>query len=272
VLIVALVSVALLQRLINPVIRVAIREQMAHEPDVEVKKRTDTLSHVIYRTTLVAVSVLVVITLLPEFGVNAAPLIAGLGLFGLAVGFGSQNLVKDVINGIFILVENQYGKGDVVTAAGITGLVEDLNLRRTVMRDLDGTVHFISHSQIGTVSNMTKSYSRVNLNVGVAYESDLDHVIKVINRVGLELSEDAAFAHLIKDPPHVLRVDKFAESAIEMKIVGETAPIEQWGIMGELRLRLKRAFDEEGIVIPFPQRTVHMARPSVSEATGITIN
>ena len=247
----------LLQRLINPVLRVAIKEQMAHEPEVEVKKRIDTLSHVIYRTTVAVVSVLVVITLLPEFGVNAAPLIAGLGLVGLAVGFGAQNLVRDVINGIFILVENQYGKGDVVEAANITGLVEDLNLRRTVMRDLDGTVHFIPHSQITTVSNLTKGFSRVNLNVAVAYESDLDHVIKVIDRVGVELSEDPAFAHLIKDAPHVLRVDNLGESSIEVKIIGETAPIEQWAVMGELRLRLKRAFDEEGIVIPFPQRTLH---------------
>jgi len=250
VLVLALAGVWLLQRIINPVIRVGIREQMAGEPEIEVAKRIETLSHVIYRTALIVVLIIVVVTLLPEFGVNPAPMIAGLGLVGLAVGFGAQNLVKDVINGVFILAENQYGKNDVVTVAGVTGLVEDISLRRTVLRDLDGTVHFIPHSQVGVASNWTKGFSRVNLNVAVAYESDLDRVIEVIDRVGKEMAEDAAFAGKIKDPPHVLRVDSFGESGIELKVVGDTAPIEQWAVMGELRLRLKKAFDAEGIAMP----------------------
>ena len=254
----ALVLVIVLQRALSPLVSIAIREQMVGEAEIEVKKRIQTLSHVIYRTLLVVVLAIVIVTILPEFGINAAALIAGLGLFGLAVGFGAQNLVKDVINGTFILVENQYGVGDVVTIATITGVVEDLNLRRTVLRDLDGTVHSISHGIIDTTSNWTKSYSRVNLNVGVAYTSDLDHVITVINRVGKELSADPDFASKIIDPPHVLRVDSLGDSSIELKIIGDTAPIEQWGIMGELRLRLKKAFDAEGIEIPYPQRTVHM--------------
>jgi small conductance mechanosensitive channel len=259
VILVALVAVLLLQRILNPLVRVAVREQMEKEPETEVEKRISTLSHVIYRTLLVVVMAVALVTILPEFGINAAALIAGLGLFGLAVGFGAQNLVKDIINGTFILVENQYGVGDVITIAGITGVVEDLNLRRTILRDLDGTVHSISHGQIDTTSNWTKSYSRVNLNVGVSYSSNLDHVIQVINHVGQELADDPEFKARIIDPPHVLRVDGFGDSSIDIKIIGETAPIEQWGIMGELRLRLKKAFDEEGIEIPFPQRTVHMA-------------
>ena len=254
----AIVLITVLQRALNPLVRIAIREQMVKDPAIEVEKRIQTLSHVVYRTLLVIVLAIVIVTILPEFGINAAALIAGLGLFGLAVGFGAQNLVKDVINGTFILVENQYAVGDVVTVAGITGVVEDLNLRRTVLRDLDGTVHSISHGVIDTTSNWTKSYSRVNLNVGVAYESNLDHVIQVINRVGKELAEEPEFSSKIIDPPHVLRVDGFKESSIELKIIGETAPIEQWAIMGELRLRLKKAFDAEGISIPFPQRTIHV--------------
>jgi len=260
----AFIVIALLQRALSPAVRLAIREQMAGEPEIEIKKRIDTLSHVIYRTLLFVVMAVVVVTILPEFGVNAAALIAGLGLFGLAVGFGAQNLVKDVINGIFILAENQYGVGDVITVAGITGVVEDLNLRRTVLRDLDGVVHSVSHGQVEVTSNWTKSYSRVNLNVGVAYDSNLDHVIEVINRVGQELAADPEFSARITDPPHVLRVDNFGDSSIDLKIIGETAPIEQWGIMGELRLRLKKAFDAEGIEIPFPQRTVHMAVAAAS--------
>ena len=249
----------MLQRALTPLVRIAIHEQMVNDPEIEIQKRIDTLSHVIYRTLLFIVLAIVIVTILPEFGINASALIAGLGLFGLAVGFGAQNLVKDIINGVFILVENQYGVGDVVTVAGITGVVEDLNLRRTILRDLDGVVHSVSHGQVDVTSNWTKSYSRVNLNVGVAYESNLDHVIQVINRVGKELAEDPDHSKKIIDAPHVLRVDNFGDSSIDLKIIGETAPIEQWGIMGELRLRLKKAFDAEGIVIPFPQRTVHMA-------------
>jgi small conductance mechanosensitive channel len=252
IIVVAFVGVTLLRRLIEPVLRVSIREQMSGEPEIEVRKRIETLSHVVYRTTVVAVALLVVVMVLPEFGVDVAPLIAGLGLVGLAVGFGAQNLVKDVINGVFILVENQYGRGDVVTIADISGLVEDINLRRTVLRDLDGTVHFVPHSQIAVASNLTKGYSRVNLNVRIAYEADVDHAIAVVNRVGLEMSREPEYEGKIKDPPHVLRVDDLSESAIELKIIGETAPIEQWDIMGQLRLRIKAAFDREGIVIPHP--------------------
>jgi len=252
---VAFVGVRLLQGLLSPLIRVAVREQMAAEPEIEIEKRIDTLSHVIYRTAVVVVAVVVTVTLLPEFGVNAGPMIAGLGLAGLAVGFGAQNLVRDVINGVFILVENQYAKNDVVSIGGISGLVEDINLRRTVLRDLDGTVHFIPHSQIGTTSNLTKGYSRVNFNVRVAYDSDVDKVFAVIDRVGKELAEDPAYAASIKDPPHALRVDGFTDTAIEVKVLGETLPLEQWTVMGEMRRRLKKAFDEEGIVIPYPYKT-----------------
>ena len=125
-------GVTLLRRLIDPVLRISIREQMSGEPELEVRKRIETLSHVVYRTAVAVVAALVVVMVLPQFGVDVAPLIAGLGLVGLAVGFGAQNLVKDVINGMFILVENQYGRGDVVEIAGISGLVEDINLRRTI--------------------------------------------------------------------------------------------------------------------------------------------
>jgi small conductance mechanosensitive channel len=133
-----------------------------------------------------------------------------------------------------------------------------MNLRRTVLRDLDGTVHFVPHSHIDTASNWTKGFSRVNLNIAVAYDTDLDHAIEVINRVGKEMAEDPLFAKTIKDPPHVLRVDNLGDSWIELKVIGDTMPIEQWAVMGELRLRIKKAFDAEGFVNPFPQRTLHL--------------
>lgn len=247
-----------MQRAINPLIRVAVREQMKYEPEEEIDQRIDTLSHVTYRTLLLVVVIVTGIIMLTEAGINVAPLIAGFGLVGLAVGFGAQSLVKDMINGLFILIDNEYSKGDVVTIAGTTGIVEDLNLRRTVLRDIDGTVHHVPHSSIDVSSNWTKEYSRIHLNVGVAYESDLPHVIEVINRVGNEFAEDPEFAPKIRSAPQVLRVDNFGDSSIDIKILGETVPLEQWSLMGQFRIRLKKAFDDEGIVIPYPQRTLHL--------------
>jgi len=254
----AFFGVWLLQHVLNPLIRVSVRRQMQGEPEEEVEQRIQTLSHVVYRTAVLVVTIMTGIIILTEAGINVAPLVAGLGLVGLAVGFGAQNLVKDMINGLFILMDNEYSQGDVVTIAGITGIVEDLNLRRTVLRDLDGTVHFVPHSSIEVSSNWTKDYSRINLTVGVAYESNLDHVISVINRVGRAFAEDPEFAPKIISAPQVLRVDNFGDSAIDIKVLGDTKPLEQWALMGHLRLRLKRAFDEEGIVIPYPQRTLHL--------------
>lgn len=247
-----------MQRALNPLIRVAVREQMKYEPEEEIDQRIDTLSHVTYRTLLLVVVIVTGIIMLTEAGINVAPLIAGFGLVGLAVGFGAQSLVKDMINGLFILIDNEYSKGDVVTIAGTTGIVEDLNLRRTVLRDIDGTVHHVPHSSIDVSSNWTKEYSRIHLNVGVAYESDLPHVIEVINRVGNEFAEDPEFAPKIRSAPQVLRVDNFGDSSIDIKILGETVPLEQWSLMGQFRIRLKKAFDDEGIVIPYPQRTLHL--------------
>ncbi len=258
VVVLAFFGVWLLQHVLNPLIRVSVRQQMQGEPQEEIEQRIGTLSHVVYRTALFVVTVLTGIIILTEAGVNVAPLVAGLGLVGLAVGFGAQNLVKDMINGLFILMDNEYSRGDVVTIAGITGIVEDLNLRRTVLRDLDGTVHFVPHSSIEVSSNWTKDYSRINLTIGVAYESNLDHVISVINRVGKAFAEEPEFAPKIISAPQVLRVDNFGDSAIDIKVLGDTKPLEQWALMGHLRLRLKRAFDEEGIVIPYPQRTLHL--------------
>jgi small conductance mechanosensitive channel len=192
--------------------------------------------------------------------------LAGLGVAGIAIGFGAQSLVRDLINGIFILLENQYGIGDVVTAAGISGLVEEVNLRRTILRDLDGIVHTIPNGEIRIASNFTKDYSRVNLNIPVAYGEDLDHVIAVINRIGKELAQDPAWQDLILKPPQVLRVDNFGDSGIEIKVLGDTRPIRQWDVMGELRRRLKKVFDEEGIEIPWPHTKVYFGnlppRPS----------
>ena len=268
ILFIVLVLTQLVQRFLSPLVRVAIREQMVGQPEVEIEKRIGTLSHVIYRTLLTVLTIAAVLMVLPELGVSVGPLIAGVGLVGLAIGFGAQSLVKDVINGLFILLENQYAKGDVVELAGVAGLVEDINLRRTVLRDLDGTVHFIPHSLVDKTSNLSKGFARVNLNVGVAYESDLEHVFAVINRVGEELANDADYGPLIRQAPRVERVDGFMDSSIDIIVLGVTEPIQQWAVTGELRRRLKAAFDAEGIVIPFPQRTLHVASDSLQPLGG----
>jgi len=192
-----------------------------------------------------------------QIGINLAPLLVGFGVVGIAVGFGAQNLVRDIFAGIFVILENQYRVNDVVNIAGIGGLVEDINLRRTVLRDLDYRQHFIPNGEIRTATNYTKDKSRVNMNIGVAYKEDLDRVISVLNRVGLELSQDPEWGPMILDPIQVLRVDDFADSAIEIKVLGETLPIKQWDISGQYRLRVKKAFDELGIEIPFPHQTLY---------------
>jgi small-conductance mechanosensitive channel len=256
VLVAVYVGLRLLRRAVDPVVRAAVAQQMEGQPEVEIEKRTETLTHVVYRTAWVVGLAIALLTILPEVGVNIGPLLAGAGIAGLAVGFGAQSLVKDAINGLFILVENQYAKGDVVNIAGVGGLVEDVNLRRTVLRDLDGAVHSIPNSEVAKSSNLTRGWSRVNMNVGVAYGEDLDRVMAVIDRVGQELAEDPDFGSLVLTPPRALRVDAFGDSGIEIKILGETQPIRQWDVMGEMRKRLKRAFDDEGIEIPFPHRTI----------------
>jgi small conductance mechanosensitive channel len=270
VLLLAVIVLWLTQRLLTPLLRVAIREHMEKQPEVEIKKRVETLSHVLYTTVYVVVAVVSIVTILPEFGVNAAPLIAGLGLVGLAVGFGAQNLVKDVINGMFILVENQYSEGDVINIAGKSGFVEDINLRRTVLRDQDGAVHFIPHSQITTATNMTKGFSRINLSVHVPFDADIDRVFEVIDKTGEDLAKDPVFGPKITAPPKALRVEDIKGGVIEVKIVGETAPMEQWEVMGELRRRLKRAFDAAGIPAGSVAPTVVVAQQAVAAATSPT--
>ncbi|MCH7577363.1 MAG: mechanosensitive ion channel family protein [Chloroflexi bacterium] len=253
------VAVALdyaLHRLIPRALRLTVERQMKGRDDEEIQQRVDTLSSVFTAGGRVIIVLVTLLTLMPLAGISIGPLLAGVGILGLAVGFGAQSLVKDVISGLFILLDNQYSKGDVVTVAGISGLVEDVGIRRTVLRDLDGIVHYIPNGEIAVASNFTQEYSRVNLNVGVSYSEDLDHVMRVIDRVGEEMAADPKWAPAIISPPKSLRVDNLGDSGIDIKVVGDTKPIKQWEVMGELRKRIKKAFDDEGIEIPYPHRVI----------------
>ena len=249
VLVVVYVGLRVLRRALDRVVGTAVARQMEGQAEVEIEKRTDTLIHVVYRTAWAAAFAVAVLTILPELGINIGPLLAGAGIAGLAVGLGAQSLVRDTINGLFILVENQYGKGDVVRLAGVGGLVEDVNLRRTVLRDLDGAVHSIPNGQVAVSSNLTRGWSRVNMNVRVAYGEDMDRVMTVIDRVAQGMAQDPYFAPMVLDAPRALRVDGFDEFGVQVKIMGETQPMRQWEVSGELRRRLKKAFDEEKIEI-----------------------
>lgn len=220
------------------------------------QKREDTLIRVFHGTVGVGIWLVGAMMILSEIGINIGPLIAAAGIAGVALGFGGQYLIRDVIAGLFIIVENQYRVGDVACLDDTCGLVEDVNLRLTILRDLDGVVHHVPNGEIKKASNLSKSFARVNLNIGVAYDSDIQKVEEVVNRVGRELAEDPAWKEHVTQAPAFLRIDDFADSAIIIKILGETKPIKQWDVTGELRKRLKIAFDKEGIEIPFPQRVV----------------
>jgi small conductance mechanosensitive channel len=227
------------------------------ELDEEVSKRGNTLSRVLTSAGQIFVIFVAIFTILSELKINIAPILASAGVVGIAIGFGAQSLIKDLIAGLFIVLENQYRVGDVVKISDVAGLVEDVNLRRTVLRDLDGIVHIVPNGEIRVASNYTKDWSRVNLNISVAYGEDLDRVIPIINRVGKELAADPEWAPLILNAPQVLRVDNLGDSGIDIKILGETKPIRQWDVTGELRKRLKKAFDAEGIEIPWPHTKVY---------------
>src|SRR5680860_219047 len=224
------------------------------------KKREDTLIRIFSVSSNILVWLLAILMALQELGVAIGPLLAAAGIAGLAFGFGGQYLIRDLISGLFIIMENQYRIDDVVCFGDTCGLVEDISLRMTTLRDLDGTVHHVPHGEIKTVSNLSKTFARVNLNIGISYSSNLEHVISVVNKVGQELAEDIAWKDQIIKSPQFLRVDDFADSSITIKILGETQPLKQWDVTGELRKRIKVAFDKEGIEIPFPQRVIHEAK------------
>lgn len=251
----------LLRGLIPRLVKRTVVLSMKDKPDVEVEKRTHTIGRVLSGTTGVVVVLIVLFTICAEAGINIGPALASLGIIGIAVGFGAQSLIKDLINGFFILLENQYGVGDVVKIVDIAGQVEEINLRRTILRDMDGTVHIIPNGTINIVSNFTKEYSRVNMNITVAYKEDIDAVIAVVNRVCTELAADPQWSAKIIKTPQVLRVDSLGASGVEIKIWGETLPILQWQVMGELRKRIKKEFDREGIEIPYPHMKVQLENP-----------
>jgi len=228
----------------------------------ELEKRATTLVGMMRKISVLAIWVLALVMALKELGFDIGPILAGAGVLGLAVGFGAQNLVRDMIAGLFMLVENQIRVNDVAIINGTGGLVEEVNLRTTVLRSFDGTVHVFPNGMIHTLANMTREYSYYVFDLGVAYKEDADRVMDVIREVGAELQQSEPFASHILQPVEVLGVDKFADSAVIIKGRIKTFPIQQWMVGREFNRRIKRRFDELGIEIPFPHRSLYFGEAS----------
>lgn len=241
------------------------------EDDVEIKKRSDTLKSVSRNILNITIVVVAVLMILKELGVEIGPILAAAGVVGIAVGFGAQELVKDIINGFFILLDDQIRVGDVVQIADKGGLVENVNLRMIILRDLAGNVHFVRNGQISVVTNMTKEYSRFVFDIGVAYREDVDEVIEVIKQVDEDLRNDMAFKYDILEPIEILGLDQFADSAIIIKARTKTKPIRQWAVAREFNRRLKKKFDALNIEIPFPHTTLYMGQEKDGSAPPMNV-
>lgn len=231
---------------------------------VDEKKREQTLINLLSTASAVLLWTIAVIAILSILEVNIAALMTGAGLIGIVVGFGAQSSIKDFLAGVFIIAEDQYRVGDIVTlyADGnlISGVVEDITIRITRLRDLDGNMYIVPNGSTNIVNNRTFEYANVNVDIGVAYESDVDAVERVINEVGKQLAEDEAWKEDIFEPIQFLRVDGFEDSAVRIKALGKVRPAKQWDIAGEFRRRTKKAFEKNGIVIPFNQVVVHQSK------------
>ena len=224
---------------------------------VEEGKRINTLISIIHSLIKIILWAILIMLVLQRFGINIAPILAGAGIVGLAVGFGAQQLVKDYISGFFIILENQIRSGDAAIINGTWGLVEKIEFRTTILRDFSGVVHIFQNGKISDLANMTKEWSAMLFDIGVAYKENLQEVMDLMIKTGDELQNDSKFKDKILEPIEVFGLDKFADSAIVIKARLKTKPMEQWAVGREYRKRLKEAFDQNNIEIPFPHTSVY---------------
>jgi len=227
------------------------------EESAETEKRINTLAGILKGVGRIIIWSIFMMIILKRLGIDIAPILAGAGILGLAVGFGAQELVRDVISGFFMLLENQIRTGDVARINGTSGLVERIELRTTTLRDTEGIVHIFQNGKISTMSNLTKEWSAIPLDIGVAYKEDVDHVMDVMRKVGDELMKTPGYMEDLLEPIEVFGLDKFDDSALIIKARFKTKPNRQWFIGREYRKRLKKAFDQHGIEIPFPHTTIY---------------
>ncbi len=239
--------------------------------DEEAEKRANTLSSVISKVLSIVIWVFALITILGELNIEIGPILAAAGIVGLAVGFAGQSMVKDYLNGFYILLWDQIRVGDVVQIAGQGGFVEDVNLKMTTIRDLAGNVHFIPNGIIDVVTNMTKEYSRYVFEIGVAYREDVDEVIEIVKKLDEDMRNEPEYKNIILEPIEILGLDKFGDSAIVIKARNKTKPIKQWMVGREFNRRMKKKFDELGIEIPFPHTTLYMGEDKQGESPPLRV-
>ena len=260
--------IALLTYLIVRVIAAASRrleDVVSHEGSRDVQeqlKRARTLSRLVQNALTAFAILIATLMILRELDVDVMPILTGAGIVGLAVGFGAQTLVKDLISGFFLILENHVRVGDVARINGTGGLVEAINLRTVVLRDLEGIVHIFPNGSIETLANLTKDFSYAVIDVGVAYKEDPDKVIAVLGEIGAELAADPHHRLNVLEPLEILGVDAFEASQVTIKIRVKTLPLKQWEVGRELRRRIKKTFDARGIEIPFPHLSVYFGEAS----------
>jgi small-conductance mechanosensitive channel len=265
-LVVGLVAIRVSRVFVRGIVKALMDREAAEGPGqltaVEMTKRIATIE--LLATSVIQFFVVAIVglwVLQTAAGLDIGPAIAGLGIAGVALGFGAQSLVKDYLNGALILIENQFSKGDVVRLAGVSGTVEDFSLRRTTLRDLDGTVHTVPNGAITVASNLTRTWARINLDVTVAYGTDIDRASEVVDSVGRELAGEGAWNQVFLEAPSVERVESLGEYGVILKILGTVRAEDRWNAAGELRKRLLAAFHAKGIEIPRPQRVLMTREP-----------
>ena len=233
--------------------------KMEKSEAIEAEKRINTLMDILWTIIKLVIILTFGMIILQKFGIDIAPIIASAGILGLAIGFGAQQLVKDVISGFFILLENQIRTGDSVIINGTAGTVESIQLRTTTLRDFSGTVHIFQNGKINVISNKTKEWSAAVFDIGVAYKEDVEHVTEVMKNVADQLMTDSEFIEKITSPVEIMGLDQFGDSALVIKARIKTRPGMQMLVTREFNKRLKLAFDGEKIEIPYPHRTIHIS-------------
>lgn len=239
--------------------------------DAEELKRIDTVGRVFRYIATIVIGIIAIVEILHQLGISIAPILAAAGVVGLAVGFGAQSLIKDYFNGFFILLENQIRQGDVVDAGGKAGLVEEVTLRYIRMREYSGNVHYVPNGTITTVTNMSRGFAQAVIDVGVAYRENVDEVIKVMKAVGEDLRSDDEYQFKILDHMEVAGVDQLGDSSVTIRCRFKVMPLEQWGVRREYLKRIKAAFDQHGIEIPYPHLTIYPGQLKDGTAPALNI-
>ena len=242
-------------------------QELDNEEDSELDKRTETIFRVVRSTGIVLIVGTAVLMVLTEIGISITPLLASVGFAGLALGLGAQTLVKDIISGLFVLIENQYTVGDSIEINGLAGTVEEMTLRATMVRGLNGTRHIIPNGEIRVVSNMTSDWSRAVLDIGISYDANIDAAIQALNEVGQQAAEDQIIAPLLLEPVTVTGVEGLDEWAVRLRMLVKTAPGQQWDVQRYLRRQVHHSFTQKGIDIAFPRQDVMVL--TAANASGI---